>query len=155
MKSYAGILTAALIALAGAAAYADGSTTAAQPAVYMPSTIKWEAGTGPFKGVMVAMLDGDPTQAGPYTFRLKLPDGTKFPVHYHLDTERVTVISGTFLVGIGTMYDASKMTALPAGSFVVVPAGVRHYAAAQGETIVQLSGMGPFAMKMDPAPSGM
>lgn len=38
------------------------------------------------------------------------------------------------------------MTALPAGSYAAVPAGVAHYAVAKGDTIVQLSGMAPFTM---------
>jgi anti-sigma factor ChrR (cupin superfamily) len=150
-------LTAALLTLAVSVAYAGttGNGSAAQPSVFTPDTIKWTAGTGAMKGVMVAALDGDWSKPGPFTVRLKFPDATKLPAHYHSDTERATVISGVFCVGVGSTFDASKLTPLPAGSFVVIPANVRHFALTQGETVIQLSGTGPFDMKMDAAAGGM
>ncbi|MBV9269578.1 MAG: cupin domain-containing protein, partial [Candidatus Eremiobacteraeota bacterium] len=63
----------------------------------------------------MAVLTGDPTKPGPYVIRLKVPANTKLPAHYHGDTERVTVISGTFYVGLGDKVDAAKATAFPAG----------------------------------------
>ena len=47
------------------------------------------------------------------------------------------------MVGPGDTVDKSNMTALPAGSFVAVPAGVHHYAVASGDTIIQLQRNGP------------
>ncbi len=123
--------------------------SSAKPAIYTPSTIKWMAGTGQFKGLTMAVLSGDPTKSGAWTVRLKIPAGTKFPVHYHNDTEMVTVISGTFMAALGDKYDASKLMALPAGSFVVIPAGIKHYAAANVDTVLQLSGSKPFGMMTD------
>lgn len=147
-------LAAAIVALAATSAHADstgmmGPAASMKPAIYTPATIKWMPGTGDFKGLTVAVLEGNPSMSGPWTVRIKVPDGIKFPVHYHADTERLTVISGTFLAAIGTKYDASKLIAMPAGSYAVIPAGVRHYASARGATIIQLSGTAPFAMKMD------
>jgi len=151
MKRFVGLAVAAFVAVAATAAYADsmGSGMSAKPAIFTPSTIKWAAGTGELKGLMVAVLDGNPSKAGPWTIRIKLPAGTKFPVHFHNDTERVTVISGTFLAAIGSTFDESKLMALPAGSFVVIPGGVRHFAETKVATVVQLSGTEAFAMKMD------
>ena len=155
MRRYPLIVAAALVVLSAASARAAdmGSTgsmmSAMKPVIYTPSGIKWRAGTGEFKGLTMAVLNGDPTKSGPWTVRIKIPAGTKFPVHYHNDTEIVTVISGTFMAALGDKYDASKLMALPAGSFVVIPAGMKHYAAANVDTIVQLSGTKPFGMMMD------
>jgi len=38
------------------------------------------------------------------------------------------------------------MLALPAGRFVTAPALHAHYAKAQGATVVQVHGLGPFAL---------
>lgn len=151
-RPYALALTAIAASLATIAvgARADNSmmSSAMKPVIFTPATVKWEAGTGEFKGLTVAWMSGDPTKAGPWTVRLKAPAGAKFPVHYHNDTEMVTVISGTFAAAIGDKFDASKLMDLPAGSFVVIPAGLKHYAMAKTDCVVQLSGSKPFAMVM-------
>ena len=153
MKRYTFLLAAAIVAVSTASVKADsmGSGSmgmSAKSIIVTPATIKWMPGTGEFKGLTVAQLSGDPTKDGPWTVRIKVPAGTKFPVHYHADTESVTVISGSFMAAIGDKYDASKLVALPAGSYVVIPAGVRHYAATKAETVLQLSGTKPFGMTM-------
>lgn len=149
-KAIAFAALAALVATVSLSARADDSmmSSGMKPVIFTPSTVKWEAGTGEFKGLTVAWLSGDPTKAGPWTIRLKAAAGAKFPVHYHNDTEVVTVISGTFAAAIGDKFDASKLMDLPAGSYVVIPAGVKHYAMAKTDCIVQLSGTKPFAMVM-------
>ena len=121
---------------------------ATMPTIVTPSQVHWTAGTGPMAGAQVAVISGDPSKPGPYTMRLRLPDGGKFPPHFHGDIENVTVLQGTVLVGIGDKVDPAKMIALPAGSFVSVPAGLHHYAAAKGDTIIQIHGMGPSSMTM-------
>jgi quercetin dioxygenase-like cupin family protein len=118
----------------------------AQPTIVLPDQLHWVPGTGPMAGVEVAVLVGDPTKAGPYTIRLRLPDGAKFAPHFHDDVERVTVISGTMLVGVGNTMAESTMTTLPAGSFVSIPAKVPHYAVAKGITVIQIGGNGPMTM---------
>lgn len=97
----------------------------------------------------MAVLSGDPSQAGSqYTARLMLPDGTKIAPHTHGDTENVTVLSGTLLVGVGSTFDATKMVALTAGSYVSIPSGTPHYAMAKGETVLQVNGVGPASMTL-------
>jgi quercetin dioxygenase-like cupin family protein len=147
MKKFAFALAAVTLLAFAASASADSTM---KPIIVTPDSVKWMPGTGQIPATVgVAVLEGDPSKPGPFTMRLNIPDGTKFPVHYHDDTERVTVISGTFMAGIGTTFDATKMMALPAGSYCVLPAGVRHFAMAKGPTVVQVSGNGPFAMKTD------
>ena len=147
MKKFAFALAAVALLAFGASASADSTM---KPIIVTPDSVKWMPGTGQIPATVgVAVLEGDPSKPGPFVLRLNIPDGTKFPVHYHDDTERLTIISGTFMAGIGTSFDASKMVALPAGSYCVLPAGLRHYAMAKGQTVVQLAGTGPFAMKTD------
>lgn len=125
---------------------AIASASAPAPTIVLPSQIQWMPATMMGPGVEVAMLAGNPMQKGPYVVRLRLADGTKLGPHFHGDTERVTVISGTLLVGLGDTMNVSQMTALPAGSYCVIPAGVHHYAMAQGQTVLQLDGNGPMTM---------
>lgn len=121
---------------------------ATMPTIVTPATVHWTAAPAPMTGAQMAVISGDPSKAGPYVLRLRLPDGAKFAPHFHGDVENVTVLQGTLLVGLGDKTDPAKMIALPAGSFVSVPIGLHHYAAAKGDTIIQIHGMGPSSMTM-------
>lgn len=113
-----------------------------------PDEIKW--GPAPPSlppGSEVAALRGDPSKAGvPFTIRVKFPDGYKMPPHWHPTDENVVVIQGTMLLGTGEKFDEAAAREMPAGSFMLMPKQVRHFAMARGETIVQIYGVGPFAV---------
>ena len=95
-------------------------------------------------GAQFAVIEGDPTAAsGDYTIRMKLPDGYRFAPHWHPLRENVTVISGTFKVGMGDVFDIKKMTDLPSGSFAFLDPDMHHYGMAAGEVIVQVHGPSP------------
>ena len=96
-------------------------------------------------GAQLAVLEGNPGAAsGDYTVRLKMPDGYRIAPHWHPKRENVTVISGTFKVGMGDHFDESKMGDFPAGSFAFLDPDMHHYAMASGEVVVQVHGMSPF-----------
>ena len=97
-------------------------------------------------GAKLAVLEGDPTKAGTYTMRLWMPSGYTIPPHSHPADEHVTVVEGTFLVGMGGTLDASTFTSLPVGSFGMLPKEVQHYAQAKGTTVIQLHGLGPWSL---------
>ena len=102
-------------------------------------------------GAEAAALLGSPAKEGPFVLRLKFPSGFTVPPHRHSKDEFVTVISGRFAVAAGEKLDRAAAKPLPAGSFVHLPAGMPHYAWADGETVVQINGMGPFDVKyVDP-----
>jgi len=108
------------------------------------------------KGAQVAVVYGDPGKEGPYIILAKMPDGYAIPAHWHNQVENVTVLSGTFNVGMGDKLDKSKGDALGAGGFFGAAPKMRHYAWATGETVIEVSGMGPFDItyvdpKDDPA----
>jgi hypothetical protein len=99
-------------------------------------------------GAQFAVLEGDPSAStGEYTIRLKMPDGYKIAPHWHPKRENVTVIYGNFKVGMGDNFDETKMQNLPAGSFAYLDPSMHHYAAATGETVVQVHGMSPLQFK--------
>jgi quercetin dioxygenase-like cupin family protein len=122
-------------------------TLAASAASAQAPALKWGPAPAIFPaGAQMAVLQGDPSGTGLFTIRLKLPNGYKFPPHTHPTDEHVTVISGIFRVGMGKIFDASKMMELKAGGFVTAPAQGAHFAMAEGATIVQVHALGPFAM---------
>jgi hypothetical protein len=95
-------------------------------------------------GAQLAVLEGNPMAAqGDYTVRLKMPDGYRIAPHWHPQRENVTVISGTFKVGMGDQFDESKMGSFPAGSFAYLDPDMHHFAMAKGEVVVQIHGVSP------------
>jgi quercetin dioxygenase-like cupin family protein len=98
-------------------------------------------------GAQFAVIEGDPSKAGgTFTIRLKAPDGYKVPPHWHPVAENVTVLEGTFMVGMGDKFDQSAGKELKPGSFASMPKGMRHFAWTKGETIIQVHGVGPFEL---------
>ena len=93
-----------------------------------------------------AKITGDQTQPGPYSFLTRPRPGTSAAnqAHTHPDTRTYTVISGTWYVGFGPVFDESKLIALKAGSVYTEPANVAHYVVIRDEgTVVLISGTGP------------
>jgi quercetin dioxygenase-like cupin family protein len=134
-----------LLLFACAAAASAQSPAASHPA--SPPAIAWGPAPAVFPaGAQMAVLEGDPASTSLFTVRLRLPDGYKIAPHTHPTDENVTVISGTFRVGMGTTFDSKGMMSLPPGGFVTAPANHAHFAIAQGATIVQVHAMGPFAL---------
>lgn len=116
--------------------------------MFTAAEMKWADGPPSLPpGVKIAVLEGDPTKTGPFTIRLQAPDGFKIPAHTHPTAERVTVISGTLYLGMGDKLDEAAGRELAAGGFAVMPAGMKHFAWMKGETVVQVHGTGPFAVK--------
>jgi quercetin dioxygenase-like cupin family protein len=96
-------------------------------------------------GTSQANLLGDPTKPGPYTIRIKFPDGYKLAPHSHPDARQVTILSGTWLTGYGDKFDAAALKELPTGSFYTEPANTPHFVQTRGAVLVQVSGTGPSA----------
>ncbi|MFN0021712.1 MAG: cupin domain-containing protein [Pirellulaceae bacterium] len=117
-------------------------------ATFPAAEIKWQDGPASLpKGAKIAVLEGDPTKEGPFVFRVKVPDGYRIPVHTHPKTERVTVISGTFNIGMGVKFDEKTTKAMPAGTYGYWESGMKHFVWTKGETVVQFHGMGPWSIQ--------
>ena len=75
-----------------------------------------------------------------------MPDGFTVAPHTHPGLEHVTVLSGTFHLGMGETVDKSKGQTLTSGGFMAMPIGTVHYAWVEGETVIQLHGTGPWGI---------
>ncbi len=106
--------------------------------------IKWAPAPPSFsEGAQVAPLRGDPSKSGPYTTRMKVPDGYKTLPHWHSTDEYMTILQGVLVMGLGEKFDPAAVTELGAGSFIRMPKGARQFVWAKGQTIIQVHGMGP------------
>jgi hypothetical protein len=95
------------------------------------------------KGAQLAVMHGDPMKAGPFAMRIKAADGYTIPPHWHTRDEELTIISGTFILHMGDTMTADPHTLTP-GAYHFLPGKMHHAAEFKGETIVQVTGMGPF-----------
>ncbi|MBI3587456.1 MAG: cupin domain-containing protein [Ignavibacteriales bacterium] len=113
----------------------------------MPGNIVWSNGPASLPaGAKIAIIEGDLTKPGLFTARLKLPANYAIRPHWHPADEHITVIAGTFYMGLGETFNAEQAKEIPVGGFAVMATGTRHFALTKNETIIQLHGMGPWAI---------
>jgi len=146
MKTIIGCASAILLAVVVQPAQLSAEEThSADMQLYPPTSIEWKAGPAALPpGAKMVVLEGDPTKEGPFVVRFQFPDGYHVAPHTHPKTERVTVISGILYLATGEALDRASAKKLPAGSFGYWPAGMKHTAWSEGETIIQLHGVGPW-----------
>jgi ketosteroid isomerase-like protein/quercetin dioxygenase-like cupin family protein len=103
-------------------------------------------------GMKLALVQGDPSKEGPYTLRLQFPAGYRFPVHWHPTVENLTVVSGTFQLGMGNTADWNALRNYGPGDYLYIPPRHAHFggSAASGPSVIQLHGMGPFQVMIGP-----
>lgn len=89
------------------------------------------------------MIAGDPGKEGPFVLRFRVPAGYKVAPHTHSTGENVTVISGTFHIGMGEKFDGTHGTTLKAGAFALAPRGMAHCAWFSEPSVLQVHGIGP------------
>jgi quercetin dioxygenase-like cupin family protein len=122
---------------------------AAKPAhvIVGAAELKWGPAPPVFeKEAQMAVVSGDPSKPGPFVVRLKAPAGFKVMPHFHPTDENITVISGTFALGMGDKFDAAALKELAPGGFALMPAEMHHFAMAKTAVVVQVHGTGPFAL---------
>jgi quercetin dioxygenase-like cupin family protein len=114
----------------------------------LPEDIEWKSFPAFPKEARLAVLVGDPTQAGPYVVRVKAPSGIKLMPHRHPEDRIYTVMSGVFYIGLGEQFDGSKVNAYPPGSVIVLPGDTPHFHwAKSGEYVTQVSAIGPLGLE--------
>jgi quercetin dioxygenase-like cupin family protein len=122
-------------------------------AMMLPGDMKWSDVPALPAGAKVAVLEGPPNEAKPFTMRLRFPVNYSIPAHYHSAIEHVTVIRGTFNMGLGDKLDRAKTYPLPAGAVAIMQPGTRHFAWTSEETEIQVHGIGPWTITyVEPAP---
>ncbi len=137
-----------LCMLAAVACVGTQTCWAESPAHMMvtPGELRWTDVASLPAGAKLAVIEGPVTEAVPFTFRLKLPANYKIPAHWHPAIEHVTVISGTFNMGVGDKLDTSRTKPLTAGSVAIMQPKTTHFAWTSEETIVQIHGVGPWVI---------
>jgi len=135
----------AATSLVGAAILSTAQGQTQHHTIVSADAIKWGAAPPSLpSGAQAAAILGSPAKEGQFVLYLKFPAGFVVPPHRHSKDEFVTVISGKFVITAAEKVDRAAIKALPAGSFFHLPAGTAHYAFAETEAVVQVSGMGPF-----------
>ena len=126
---------------------ANVANPAGHTVYFDPKDVVWaDAPPAMPKGSKMMVLTGDPKRPGPFTMRIMLPAGYKVLPHWHSGVENVTVLSGMFHHAAGTTWDETKGHAMGPGAFISMPAGMRHYAWASEETVIQVHGIGPWSI---------
>jgi quercetin dioxygenase-like cupin family protein len=166
MRNTKGInLAAAIALLAPVAIQSQATASAAQPTMPAEASrvelrtaniLVWSdlnvPGFAP--GATMAVVHGDPGMNRDYIIRLRFPAGYRFPVHWHPNSEHLTVLSGSFLLAMGNTADETKLRTYGPGDFIYAPARMSHFGGAKTPTVIQLNGTGPFAINLGVAPPG-
>ncbi len=142
MKSTHAALAAAalLFAASGWAQHGDHKMVS-------PSDLKWNDVPSLPPGAKIAVIEGPMSEPVPFTVRLKFPANYQISAHWHPAVERVTVLTGTFHMGIGDKLDRQQSMALSPGSIMIMQPKTNHFAWTAGEeVIVQLNGTGPWGV---------
>ncbi|TVR61518.1 MAG: DUF4437 domain-containing protein [Gemmatimonadales bacterium] len=131
--------------------YVDEGPTEAL--VYEAGDMDWRDGPESLdEGAEHAILEGDPGSQEVFTMRIRMPDGFRINPHTHPGVERVTVISGTFHLGHGEEFAEDELRGLEPGSHFSLPRDHPHFAEMEGETVIQLTTIGPWEIEyIDPA----
>ena len=142
------LVVAALVPAALTAQTPAASAPASQVIVAHAPSLAWAPGPPSLPaGAEFVLLEGNPAEAVPLTFRLRFPAGYRIPPHWHSVIEHVTVFSGTLNVGMGEQATYTGGTALNAGSFAAMPAKMVHSAWAGPEGVTfQLHSVGPWSI---------
>ena len=109
-----------------------------------PDGLEFQAVEG-IKGASQITLMGNPSEAGTYVMRYRIPAGQLVPPHHHDQDRHITVISGTWAFGTGTTKSCADTIPMPPGSYVFHPKGAVHFdgSCTDAPIEVQVIGEGP------------
>lgn len=152
MKITTAILSASTLVLMLAAG-AQGDTYQGDGHVMgVAEDLSWGPVGSMGEGAEIAIIEGKLSEAEPFTLRIRLEDGYEIKPHVHPAYERVTVLSGTLHFAHGEDYDPEATRELPVGGYAIMSPGDPMFGYAEGETVFQLHGTGPWGIDyIDPA----
>ncbi len=108
----------------------------------LPDQIVWK--DNPKSGNRSAVLQGDPSKPGPYAMLLQWLPGNMSRPHFHPNDRFFIVVSGTWWVGSGPVFDPNATVPVPAGSYVIHYAKGVHFDGAKDEqATILVWGEGP------------
>ena len=93
----------------------------------------------------IEKVSGDPDESGlPFVIRIHHDAGYVVLPHTHPEDENITVLTGSWALGMGPRVKMSELKPMELGSFGFVPKKMEHFGYAKVETILQVHGIGPF-----------
>lgn len=98
-------------------------------------------------GAKDIVLYGNPSKAGDYVFRFKLPDNFEIKPFILSTTSFLTVLEGEVLIGEGDKFTKTSMRVLPTASFCCIPDNYPINFLIKEPALLQFHGMGPIEMK--------
>lgn len=114
----------------------------------LPEDVGWKSFPAFPPAAQLAVLVGEPSRAGPYVIRVKMPSGGKMMPHRHPEDRIYTIISGVFYIGLGDQFDGDKVKAYPPGCVIVLPGDTAHFHwAKSGEYVTQVTAVGPLGLE--------
>jgi quercetin dioxygenase-like cupin family protein len=121
-----------------------------QQIVHRLSEIAWgPCPPGPLAdlGCQLAVLEGSPKAEQLFTIRFKASEPFVLPPHTHPGNERATVLEGAVHVGFGDVVDKADSTRFEPGDYYVNRAGAHHFVWSDEPVVLQLTGIGPWAIQ--------
>lgn len=114
------VVAAALLAAGALGLGAWAGKGKKKDVVWPAEAIKWA--DGPAKGVKVAALWGDMSKGGSYGALMKFDAGLMHPLHWHTQSLKIVVVSGTFV----HQPEGGTETKLGPGSYLLQVGGEKH-----------------------------
>ena len=132
-----------IIAFTLLAAAQDGRVAGTQSHAWTADNIKWQEEYP--DGTKYSLLEGSRDIPGKaFTYAFFIPAGY-YEHHWHSSDARVAVLSGALRVGYGESLDKSRMQSYGVGSFLLVPANMKHSMGAETDTIIIGTALGPWS----------
>ena len=90
------------------------------------------------------VMEGNPAHAGPWTLRLWVPANFRLGPYWRGGAERLTVMLGVVIIGVGDTFSDREGIPVHAGTFAMVPARQHHTLWTRDAAVVQMHGGGPW-----------
>ncbi len=92
---------------------------------------------------------GDSTKPGEaFVIRIHRDAGHVVLPHTHPEDENITVVKGSWSLGMGRRFRRSALEPMELGAYGFVPKKMAHFGWSKTETIIQVHGIGPFVNEL-------
>jgi hypothetical protein len=96
----------------------------------------------------IEVVHGDRTKPGePFVIRIHAEAGFIVMPHTHPVDENIVILKGSWALGMGEHYRKDALESMEPGAFGFAGKGMAHFALSKTDTIIQVHGIGPFAVK--------
>ncbi|RXR06460.1 cupin domain-containing protein [Pseudoxanthomonas composti] len=113
------------------------------PGDWSPDSVDWQDISA--DGTRYRLLEGERERPGAaFSYAFFVPAGAWDAPHSHSTTARIFVARGELRLGYGERMDKVAVKAYPAGSYLVVPAGMVHFDGAESDTLIFGTASGPW-----------